>query len=137
MNNNVLEYKDIPQVAMDAMNSVHQEELKIVNTLYSTILDKNKEKVSLLCRQWLDHTKAHFAKENEMMETHNFPAYHCHHGEHVDALQVLESVIDDWENSHDFDALAASITESWAQWYVNHISSMDTVTSAFIKQSIG
>lgn len=137
MTNNVLEYKDIPQVAMDAMNEVHRDELEIVNTLYFAILDKNKVEVSLLCKQWLEHTKAHFAKENEMMETHSFPAYHCHYGEHVEALQVLESVISDWESNHDFDVLAGSINESWAQWYVNHISTMDTVTSAFIKQSIG
>lgn len=134
---NVLEYDDIPQVAMDAMNGVHREELHIVNTLYSAILNKNEVDVSLLCQQWLEHTKAHFAKENEMMETHHFPAYHCHYDEHVDALQVLELVISDWDNNHNFDALAISINESWAPWYVNHISSMDIVTSAFIKQSIG
>ena len=31
-NNNVLEYEDIPQVAMNTMNDLHIEELELVNT---------------------------------------------------------------------------------------------------------
>jgi hemerythrin len=134
--NNVLEYEDIPQVAMDAMNDVHREELEIVNSIHSAIIAGNEAEVSQLCQQWLEHTKAHFDKENSMMEKYGFPAYHCHHGEHVEALKGLESVIQGWNDRHDIQDLTVYVRDDWPQWYINHISTMDTVTSAFIKQSM-
>lgn len=135
-NNNVLDASAIPQVAMDAMNDVHREELDIVNNVNSAILSSDSEQITRLCHQWLEHTKAHFDRENSMMEKYDFPAYHCHHGEHVDALQDLESIINAWKDTNDLDALTVYVRDTWPKWYVNHISTMDTITSAFIKQSI-
>jgi hemerythrin len=135
-NSNVLEFGDIPQVAMDTMNEVHREELMIVNNIHLAILDNNEEEISLLCKQWLEHTKAHFDRENLMMEKYGFPAYHCHRGEHVEALEVLQTVIQSWNENKDLKVLALYVKDSWPQWYVNHISTMDLVTSAFIKQSM-
>lgn len=135
-NNNVLEYEDIPQVAMDMMNDVHREELEIVNNIHSMLIEGNKIEISQLCEQWLEHTKAHFERENSMMEKYSFPASHCHQGEHVEALKQLESVVQEWNDQHDFETLTAYVSDTWPQWYVDHISTMDTVTSAFIKQSM-
>lgn len=134
--NHVLEYGDIPQVAMDAMNVIHSDELNIVNQVNAAIVANNTEKISILCQEWLVHTKAHFERENGMMEKYNFPAYHCHYGEHTDALNSLESAISAWESRHNPDDLAVYVRDIWPKWYVNHISTMDIVTSAFIKQSI-
>jgi len=136
MISNVLEYENIPQVAMDAMNDVHREELDIVNSLHAVIKENNAPQISELCKQWLEHTKAHFDRENMMMEKYGFPAYHCHHTEHVEALTGLAFIIQQWEEKADLNALALYVSTTWPQWYVNHISTMDTVTSAFIKQSM-
>lgn len=135
-NNNVLEYKDIPQVAMDAMNGVHKEELDIVNNVNSAIVGGNENEITKLCQQWLEHTKAHFDRENYLMEKYDFPAFHCHHGEHVEALEGLQAIIQVWSDKKDLEALTVYVTVTWPQWYVSHIASMDTVTSAFIKQSL-
>lgn len=135
-NNNVLENKQIPQVAMDLMNDVHREELDIVNQISSAIFDNALEMIDQLCLQWLDHTKAHFDRENMMMEKYAFPAVHCHQGEHVDALQQLGDKVKSWQDNKDLDALTDYVRNIWPKWYVNHISTMDTVTSAYIKQCI-
>lgn len=135
-NNKLLNNEDIPQVAMDAMNDVHQEELHIVNHVNAAILANDPTKISQLCQEWLEHTKAHFAKENTMMEKYNFPAYHCHFEEHVEALQLLESVITSWNDDNDLENLTQYIRNVWPEWYVTHISTMDTVTSIFINQSM-
>ena len=50
-NNNVLEAEQIPQVAMDAMNDVHREELTIVNNVSAAIATKDLAKISQLCDQ--------------------------------------------------------------------------------------
>jgi len=136
MSNNVLEYADVPQVAMDAMNEVHREELEIVNNIHVAIVNKNEQEITLLCEQWLEHTKAHFDKENRLMEKYGFPAFHCHHSEHVEALQGLGVIIQNWKDKKDWQDLTAYVVDIWPQWYITHISTMDTVTSAFIKQSM-
>lgn len=136
MSNNVLEYADVPQVAMDAMNEVHREELEIVNNIHVAIVNKNEQEITLLCEQWLEHTKAHFDKENRLMEKYGFPAFHCHHSEHVEALQGLEVIIQNWKDKKDWQDLTAYVVDIWPHWYITHISTMDTVTSAFIKQSM-
>lgn len=133
---NVLEAKDIPQVAMDAMNDIHQEELGIVNQVNAAIVANNSEKITTLCQQWLEHTQAHFDKENYMMERYDFPALHCHQREHADALQLLQQTIEQWNASNDQEKLTVYVRDTWPQWYVNHISTMDVVTSGFIKQSM-
>jgi hemerythrin len=89
-NNNVLDYADIPQVAM---NGVHRDELDIVNSINAAITVEDKSEITKLCEQWLEHTTAHFNKENAMMIEYGFPAYHCHNGEHNETLHELESVI--------------------------------------------
>ncbi|MCK5829706.1 MAG: hemerythrin family protein [Methylococcales bacterium] len=132
-NTNVLEYEAIPQVAMDAMNEVHRNELEIVNKINSAISVKDEITIDQLCQEWLEHTKAHFDRENSLMEKYSFPAYHCHHGEHVEALLTLESLITAWLEKHDIEVLATYVQKTWPSWYVNHISTMDTVTSTFIK----
>lgn len=115
-NNNVLEAEEIPQVAMDAMNDVHREELTIVNNISAAIADNDAAKITQLCDQWLEHTKAHFARENTMMETYNFPAFHCHHGEHIEALQGLESIINAWKENTDLEILTVYVRDTWPEW---------------------
>ena len=135
-NNKVLDPTQIPLVAMDAMNEVHREELEIVNHISSAIAENNTANITELCTQWLEHTKAHFERENNLMETHSFPAFHCHHGEHVEALQGLEEVIAAWQATADIESLSHYVREVWPKWYLQHIATMDTVTSAFIKSCL-
>ena len=71
-----------------------------------------------------------------MMEKYNFPAYHCHHAEHVEALQGLRDIINAWNEHEDLEGLTVYVQITWPKWYIDHISTMDVVTSAFIKQSI-
>ncbi|MCF6251566.1 MAG: hemerythrin family protein [Methylococcaceae bacterium] len=135
-NKNVLHAEDIPQVAMDAMNDVHRNELDIVNCVNVAILDNNIEEITRLCDSWLEHTRAHFNRENSMMEKYGFPAYDCHQGEHINAFEELESIVKAWKDTKDQHVLAIYVRDTWPKWYVNHISTMDIVTSAFIKQGM-
>ncbi len=133
---NVLEANEIPQVAMDAMNDIHRDELQIVNNINEAILNHDTEQISLFCKDWLEHTKAHFERENYMMEKYDFPAFHCHQNEHFEAMELLEKTLAAWFKNADLDELSAYVQKTWPEWYLNHISTMDVITSAFIKQSM-
>ena len=137
----VLECVDIPKVAMDMMNDVHCEELTLVNKV-NKLIETSKQagiistEINPLMEEWFEHTKAHFSRENTLMETYSFPAFHCHHSEHEQALDQLETIFLNWRERQDLNELAQYVQNIWPQWFVNHISTMDVVTSAFIKQSM-
>ncbi len=133
-NKHVLDVTDIPRVALDAMNDVHKDELAIVNNVNAAIISRDVDKISLLCKEWLAHTNAHFDKEKYMMEKYDFPAFHCHQNEHIEALELLEKTLAAWTQQNNLDELAIYVQKTWPEWYINHISTMDVMTSAFIKQ---
>lgn len=140
-NFNVLECTEIPRVVMDSMNDVHTDELMLVNQLNELIEKSRKSgrinlEISQAIERWIDHTNSHFDRENSMMVSCSFPAYQCHFSEHQDALQTLESVYREWKEIQNLDALADYVQNVWPKWFVHHISIMDVVTSAFIKQSM-
>lgn len=125
----------IPEVALPFMNSVHHEELELVNELLDRLAGSdNTASVSEQLNEWVEHTKAHFAREEHYMQEYNFPPYLVHSMEHESVLQQLLGVQQSWEESLDRDALAGYIRDTWVPWLQNHISTMDFVTAQFLSQ---
>ena len=124
----------IPQVALDFMNEDHGEAVELVNQLLTAIESDSSTKVSELLKAFFEHNQEHFAREEEQMIRVNFPPYSCHKGEHERVLEEMKTVISEWEASEDRSALQNYLTDTVANWLVNHISTMDTVTAMFVRQ---
>ncbi|EAR61271.1 bacteriohemerythrin [Neptuniibacter caesariensis] len=124
----------IPQVALDFMNEDHGEAVELVNQLLIAIESDSSTKVSELLKAFFEHNQEHFAREEEQMIRVNFPPYSCHKGEHERVLEEMKTVISEWEASEDRSALQSYLTDTVANWLVNHISTMDTVTAMFVRQ---
>lgn len=125
---------NLPQVALEFMNSVHGEELALVNELLTQLDDENNHaQISAQLSAWVMHTQAHFERENFLMQTYHFFAYPLHSSEHVQALQQLKAVQAAWEASANREALSAYI-QTWRNWLQQHISTMDFVTAQFLSQ---
>lgn len=136
MSSNTLDFSasQLPQVALEFMNSVHAEELALVSELLIQLDgDNNNADISAQLKAWVAHTQAHFERENFLMQEYHFFAYPMHAGEHVQALQQLNSVQTAWDESADREVLRGYI-QSWRQWLQQHISSMDFVTAQFLSQ---
>ena len=125
----------LPQVAMPFMNTVHCEELTLVAKLLAKLQARAAvEDIDALVGQWLSHTEEHFAREERLMEEYRFPPYPVHKMEHTKALENLNTRIQQWSASHDYDALERYIQEDWRAWLQHHISTMDRVTANFFSQ---
>ena len=124
----------IPQVALDFMNEDHGEAVELVNQLLTAIESDSSTKVSELLKAFFEHSQEHFTREEEQMIRVNFPPYSCHKGEHERVLEEMKTVISEWEASEDRSALQSYLTDTVANWLVNHISTMDTVTAMFVRQ---
>ena len=128
---------------MDFMNDVHHEDLDIINDLFELVLQyendptsTNETALNSKYKEWLEHTIAHFQREEVLMAEKNFPPYPFHKGEHDKTLEIMKSVFSQWEDSKDIQVLKRYMIEDLPQWLVSHIQTMDTVTAMFFKTGL-
>jgi len=139
----LIEINDIPVVAMDFMNEVHEEDVKIINDLFALLLAYEKEQseenfraVTAQYQNWITHTVAHFEGEEVKMRELNFPPYAMHKGEHDNALQRMRDVLNHWEEHKDIRVLKMYLIEEVPAWFTQHIQTMDTVTAMFFSSGL-
>jgi len=128
--------QDIPLVRIDFMNRTHQEEAQFVNSLAELVQarlngEPTDSEISKQLGHWLQHMKAHFARENELMQETGFPVYPIHSEEHEIALSRMQTVIDAWEQNKDIELLKDYVFTLWPAWFKGHVNSMDKVTAEF------
>jgi len=125
----------LPMVAIPSMNDTHLEEMLLVNKLDTAAKKNDISAVSEILNELLEHTVAHFSRENEMMEKSKFPAYAMHKAEHDRHLQEFEALIKYFEKTKDPRAIATHIEGNLEKWLIHHIQTMDTVTAQFLAQN--
>ncbi len=132
--NTLPECSQLPEVALPFMNQVHCEELTLVRTLLQALQDEAApEVIDQHMQHWLEHTTAHFAREERLMAEYNFFAYPMHQSEHEQVLQELNVQQQRWLEHRNYAALSSYIL-NWRSWLEQHISSMDFVTAQFLSQ---
>lgn len=126
---------NLQQVAMPFMNTVHCEELTIVNRLDKLLsaTEISEPEISACLNEWVTHTEAHFARENRLMEAYRFPAYQIHRSEHEHTYQQLRDVQDNWRETSDTGTLSQYVREIWPAWFEQHLMTMDTATANFLR----
>jgi hemerythrin len=124
----------LPNVAMPFMNTVHSEELALVSRLLTDLeTAAAPAAIDAQVAAWVEHTKAHFAREERLMQQYDFFATPCHQGEHETALLQLLGVQQQWLRERD-TAMLQDYIQYWREWLQQHISSMDFVTANFLSQ---
>ncbi len=132
----VLSLESVPRVDLDFMNNTHFEEIELVKKIgdYITSYQQTEEEkgdITMLLEVWLNHTRAHFAVENELMLATKFPAYTVHEHEHALALATMASIVEAWKSDNEIARLEAYVFELWPQWFKSHVNTMDTITAQF------
>jgi hemerythrin len=135
--------ESLPLVAMEFMNAVHLEDVDIINKVFELILiyennplQENKQKLTNVYKEWINHTIKHFKGEEIMMEEKQFPPYHVHKREHQYALNKMNEIFQKWETTQDIQVLKIYFIEELIPWLTKHIQTMDTVTAMFLKTNI-
>ncbi len=137
----VVDTTTIPQVALGSMNDTHREEVELVNQLGILLeqgLQGNADNADITEKfdEWAEHTRAHFERENRLMQEHGFPPYLVHSGEHARMLAVIEDQQKQWAENKDIEALAHFVFVDWTRWFDMHVNSMDKITAQFLSQRI-
>ncbi len=133
----LLDISQIPRVALERMNKVHEEEIKLLNQLFESIdQGKGTDEIDSLFKAFVEDVKKHFSSEQEMMEQYNFFAYPMHRGEHDMVLGQLVNLQKRWEKEKNPELIKAYIENEFLPWLMNHIQTMDTVTAHFLSHFV-
>lgn len=124
----------LPNVAMPFMNTVHGDELALVSRLLADLENAaTPASIDAQIAAWVEHTRAHFAREERLMHEYDFFATPCHQGEHETTLLQLLGVQQQWLRERD-TAMLQYYIQHWREWLQQHISTMDFVTAQFLSQ---
>jgi len=75
---------------------------------------------------WIDHTRHHFAQEEQWMEAMGFGPRHCHAGEHQQVLAVAQAVRDKVAEEGGV-SLGRRLVGELSGWFDQHVKSMDAM----------
>lgn len=133
----MLNKEQLPVVALETMNTVHYEEVDLINALYAQVEAYTAgsvlpEAVDESLATLLAHMREHFAGEEALMREGGFPVYPVHKAEHDRVLREAQAIYQDWHVGRDLAALSTYLYQTLPTWLMNHISTMDTVTALFL-----
>lgn len=116
-------------LGLPAMDETHQEFIQLVNQIATEV---DKVRFAQLFEQLVQHTEAHFAAENILMDETLFPAISEHKGEHLRVLGDLHRLSKRVAKGNLMMA-RAYVREQIPDWFDLHASSMDSALAAHIK----
>lgn len=124
----VLEWHAGLNVGIGFMDDDHEVAAGQINALAEAALPQRLD----LARDFLDHCRHHFAREEEMMKATGFFAYGCHQGEHERVLAELQAVVAKLEAGDPQDDY---FTKRLPEWLMIHRNTMDFVTAEFARNA--
>jgi len=124
---------DIPVTSSEMMNRDHKEFIKLLAHLIETVNNSNNSEKDIDAEldQLRQHTAQHFSAEEALMVKTNFPPYAIHKGEHDRILTTFDESIANWKLERDREALKNLIEDDLPDWFIHHVSIMDSVTAQF------
>ncbi|MDD3591671.1 MAG: hemerythrin family protein [Sulfurovum sp.] len=131
--------ESLPRVAYAMMNTVHEEEIELLQKLESALNQNplNVLQVDEVLSELLAHTQEHFSNEERLMREVSFPAMMMHQGEHLRVLNEMKRIVSHWEQTRDPDVVREYFLGTLTEWLMLHITTMDTVTAQFIAMHKG
>jgi len=137
----LIEKQDLPMVSVGFMNEVHDEDRKIINSIFEQVLkyeqtssQTNKIKINVLFQKWFNHTVKHFSSEEKKMKEKKFPNYSTHKQEHIRALAEMHTVFSSWQEKQEISILKIYFIDILPAWIVKHIETMDLKAAKFFNE---
>lgn len=115
------------------IDSQHKELFKRVNSLLEAMdQGKGSNEIIRMLKFLEDYSKTHFAAEEKLMETHNYPGLRAQKAEHAEFIKNLETIKKEIAL---LSMLPTTIRVYFmtVNWLENHISKMDKKIGKFLK----
>jgi hemerythrin-like metal-binding protein len=104
--------------------------------LLLTIGEANDAALPELLLEVEDETRAHFAREEELMGSAGVPILHCHIAQHAQFLSEFDRAHDAVEQN-DMAGLREFLCVELPRLFRDHVDTVDRVTSGFLRGPAG
>jgi len=94
---------------------------------------KGKEEVCKVLLFLGDYVRTHFAMEEELQLSHNYPQYPAHKEQHEGFIKELEKLEQQFEMEGATLSLVIQTNQSMVSWLINHINVKDKDLAAFLR----
>ncbi|AAC07584.1 bacteriohemerythrin [Aquifex aeolicus] len=111
------------------MDTVHEEEIRLLNQLYDTLMKKDVEKADQLMDELLVDLEDHFTTEEELMREFEFFAYPMHKAEHDTMRKRFKEVYDKWKKEKNPEEVVRFLKEEFVPWLKSHVARWDSTTA--------
>lgn len=123
----VIQFTPAFELSHAEMDGTHREFVDLLNRVAAAPDDRLVHALD----EFIAHTEAHFAQEQKWMEEIQFPPLHCHVREHEGVLEISREVRTRVAAGETH--LAGVLAKAVAEWFANHVASMDTVLAVYLK----
>ena len=122
---------DIPEI-----DAQHETLIKLINLLHESMLHgADRAVLDEHLSQLLEHTRAHFSYEEQLMSQHGYPGYEAHKSEHSRLMQHLADLAERYRNGELL--LSFAIVLELKGWAVVHIEKSDKPLGSFLNKRNG
>ena len=129
---------NLPKLPIAFMNEDHAHAKSLWRSMQAAMADYPAQAAPLAaaCHAFLEHNRAHFAREEAIMQEYAFPPYAIHKAEHDRILIRLAEIASLADAGGSVEELKAAINFEVPNWLVQHVQSMDTVTARWIASQV-
>lgn len=114
------------------VDKLHYREVKILNELHDTILEKNIEQIDVNLDRLVEDVQLHFEGEEKKMFEYNYPEANMHQFVHGSALTRLLDAQWVWQKNKDVEVLKNYVEKVFTPWLNAHIRTMDMKACDYI-----
>lgn len=110
-------------VRVNSMDEQHRRLIDLINQLHDAVQHNNTSSVRIVLSALVDYTRTHFADEECLMQTHNYPALTQHKAQHQKfTAQVIEVQKQFLAGKQDIGRDTLAFLK---EWLINHIMATD------------
>lgn len=122
---------DIPEI-----DSQHDKLIQLVNQLHEVMqTGAGREALDRSILQLVEHTRAHFSYEEQLMLHYRYPDYEAHKSEHTRLMQHLVDLSERYASGELL--LSFAVVLELKGWAMVHIEKSDMPLGAYIKSQEG
>jgi len=125
----LIQKREIPPVANDMMNMLHEDEVEVVNRFHDAVLARDIDKIDELFEEVIADVEVHFATEEAMMEQANYEFATIHKGDHDTMRKKLKELHERWKILKGPKEVKGFLEKDFKSWFKLHISKWDSDTA--------
>jgi hemerythrin len=126
--------------AVEFMFHDHEEAMRLLDRIVESLASSTGSESPGLrkdLRDFIEHTRAHFNREESLMKDVGYPPLPVHKQEHDQRLEELVSFLDDLDaDAVSLDELRELFMGRFLPWYRRHCATMDAATERYVKAQI-